>query len=498
MQFILSPEPLGSYACDLVVEGFWQGDKTAPGKDFLPDDLTNLLSAELKRRGFEAKEGEIHVLSLLGHSKVKYIMALGLGQKNKLTQDRVRSLAAKALKNMSGVHASKVVIHQSIISAMKDKVVGVQALVEGMELAAYSFDAYRKKDQRLKKKEVLLDLQDKTLRKKIESAIELGKIYASATCLARDLVNTPSMHMHPAEMVERAKALSGRGKGITCKVFNREQMAKLGMEASISVGQGSQYDPVMVQLVYKPKVRTKKKIALVGKAITFDSGGLSLKLGDNMKDMKSDMAGAASVLGVFQALPSIRPKAEVHGIFIAAENMPSGTAYRPGDVVSAMDGTTIEIENTDAEGRVTLADSLAYAALKIKPDTIIDLATLTGAVVIALGSDVAGLFSNDKNLKLAIQRSAQEAGEPIWELPLYPAYNDLIKSKIADIRNVGGRPAGIITAALFLQKFVHDIPWVHIDIGGPSYAEKETVPEWPVGGTGWGVRTLLNYLKAAA
>ena len=201
-----------------------------------------------------------------------------------------------------------------------------------------------------------------------------------------------------------------------------------------------------------------------------------------MNDMKIDMAGAAAVLGLFKALPDLKPRCEVHGLFIAAENMPSGSAYRPGDIVAAMDGTTIEVENTDAEGRVTLADALAYAALKIKPQAIVDLATLTGAVI--------------KELKQLLQSASQESGEPMWELPLFKPYGDLIKSKIADVRNVGGRAGGVITAALFLEKFVHDVPWAHIDIAGPSYAEKETRAEWPVGGTGWGVRLLLNYLAS--
>jgi len=211
--------------------------------------------------------------------------------------------------------------------------------------------------------------------------------------------------------------------------------------------------------------------------------------------MKIDMAGAAAVLGLFQALPSFAPNVEVHGIFLAVENMPSGRAYRPGDVVKAMNGNTIEVLNTDAEGRVTLADALSYAAT-LKPDAIIDLATLTGACVVALGEEVAGLMSNDAKLTDRLLHAAQDAGEELWQLPLFKPYQELIKSKVADIKNTGGRAAGTITAALFLSHFVGDIPWAHLDIAGPSYAEKETRPDVPFGGTGYGVRLLMRYLQA--
>mgnify|MGYP000207976890 CR=1 FL=1 len=240
--------------------------------------------------------------------------------------------------------------------------------------------------------------------------------------------------------------------------------------------------------------KTKKRIALVGKAVTFDSGGLSIKTGDGMMTMKMDMAGAASVLGVFQALPSLDLDIEVHGIFLAVENMPSGKADRPGDVVKAMNGTTIEVLNTDAEGRVTLADALSYA-MTLEPDAIIDLATLTGACVVALGEEVSGLLSSDQKLSDRLLAAAKEAGEGLWPLPLYEPYQELIKSKVADIKNIGGRAAGAITAALFLQHFVGKTPWAHLDIAGPAYAEKETRSDTPFGGTGHGVRTLLRYLQ---
>jgi leucyl aminopeptidase len=268
----------------------------------------------------------------------------------------------------------------------------------------------------------------------------------------------------------------------------------MGMHAALAVARGSVNPPVGVHLVYRPK-QSKKIVAVVGKAVTFDSGGLSLKPAKGMETMKIDMAGAASVVGLFKALADLKPNVTAHGIFLAVENMPSGSAYRPGDVVTAMDGTTIEILNTDAEGRVTLADALSYA-VKQKPDMIIDLATLTGTCVSALGEDMAGLLTNNSRLGQKILLSAQETGESLWELPLFEPYADQIKSKIADIKNIGsGSGAGTITAAFFLRTFVGDIQWAHIDIAGPSYAEKESRPDVPHGGTGYGVRMLANFLQ---
>jgi len=499
MEYSFRSEPLGSFACDLAAEGVYQG-AVAVGKGYLPDPVRSAVESELKRRGFEGKEGDCCLLALLGQTSIRQLLITGMGERGKMTGEKFRTLSAKILKAANGARAKDIYVHSSLLKNVRDPALSVQLLVEGMELASYHFHAYRKHTaaEEIKKHSVarvMLPSADFATRKRMERGLERGKSFSGATALARDLVNTPSMFMHPREMAQQALKLAGRGTGITCKVMNREQMEKMGMHASLAVGAGSQHEPLFVQLTYRPKVKTTKKIAVVGKAITFDSGGLSLKPGDHMNDMKIDMAGAAAVLGLFKALPDLKPRAEVHGLFIAAENMPSGTAYRPGDIVAAMDGTTIEIENTDAEGRVTLADALAYAALKIKPQAIIDLATLTGAVIIALGSDVAGILSTNKDLKQALAHAAQDAGEPIWELPLFRPYTELIKSKIADVRNVGGRAGGVITAALFLEKFVHGVPWAHIDIAGPSYTERETRPDLPYGASGYGVRLLMKFLQ---
>ena len=293
-----------------------------------------------------------------------------------------------------------------------------------------------------------------------------------------------------------AAKIAKQRKDVQLTILNKETMEEMGMQATLAVARGSVHPPVGVHLVYKPKGKRKKRIVIVGKAVTFDSGGLSLKPADGMMTMKIDMAGAATVLGIFDVLPLLKLPLEVHGIFLGVENMPSGHAYRPGDVVKAMNGKTIEVLNTDAEGRVTLADALSYAQ-KLEPDVIIDLATLTGACIVALGEEMAAILSNDKKLTQKLLKAAEETGEPLWELPPYAPYQEHIKSRVADIKNIGMRgAAGTISAALFLAHFVGKTPWAHMDIAGPSYAEREVRPDLPPGGTGYGVRLLVRYLQS--
>ena len=502
MQIIFKDEPIGSFSSDLYVLGVWHSEKISLNTQTIDQEIQNNILQDLKRRNWSAKEGETLIYPILSASKFKYLLLIGLGDKRNFKEISLRTMGAKIIKSSSHYRLKNAVIDPVLFSVVKDLAFAMQNFTEGIELASYQFLAFKKhsaKDESKKRtiSQIFIKAESKRIQDIMEKGMALGHIFADATCLARDLVNTPSMQMHPAEMAGAAKDLATGSASITCKIRGREEMAKLGMHASLAVGQGSIHEPKFVHLIYKPKKTTKntKKIVLVGKAVTFDSGGLNLKPENGITDMKIDMAGAATVLGVFKALPKLQPNIEVHGLFIAVENMPGGKAYRPGDVISAMDGTTIEVENTDAEGRITLADALAYASIKIKPDQIIDLATLTGAVIIALGSDITGMLGNNAAIKKSLFSSAKLAGEYIWELPMHSAYKDMIKSKIADIKNVGGRPAGVITAAQFLERFVRKTPWVHLDIAGPCYAEKESRPEWTIGGTGWGVRTLLHLLQ---
>lgn len=317
----------------------------------------------------------------------------------------------------------------------------------------------------------------------------------AAVTLTRNLVNQPASHMSPKILVEEAKKVKKMSSRISLTVLDRKQAEKKNLSAFLAVARGAKAEPYVIHLKYIPSKKPKKKIIFIGKGITFDSGGLSLKPAQSMENMKIDMAGAATVLGLFSLLPTIAPDVEVHGIIPACENMPSGDAYRPGDIVMSMSGKTIEVLNTDAEGRITLADALSYA-LTFKPDAIVDLATLTGACVVALGDTHAGLFGNSKELNASLMASATESGEGLVEFPLPEEYRVTVQSRVADLRNTSlMKTGGAITAALFLREFVGKTPWAHMDIAGPVYAELPLIPYWQFGATGYGVRTLANLLE---
>jgi leucyl aminopeptidase len=332
----------------------------------------------------------------------------------------------------------------------------------------------------------------------IEKGIVLGEAYSRATVYARDLVNEPASRMTPAHLRTHAERITANDKNIKLKILDATDCEKLGMGAFLAVAKGSDEPPYFFHMVYRPKRsnKTHKKVAFIGKGLTFDSGGLSLKPTEHMETMKCDMAGAAVVIGVFSVLSDISPNVEVHGLIAACENMPSGKAMRPGDIVTAMNGKSIEILNTDAEGRLTLADALAYAAKKIKPDCMIDIATLTGACMVALGTDVAGLMTNEDKFFEQIKKAAATAGEPIWRLPLPDDYAPLVVGDYADLRNTSrAKYGGALTAGLFLKEFAGDVPWAHLDIAGPAFAERDVNPYMNKGGTGYGVRTMLNWLN---
>jgi leucyl aminopeptidase len=325
--------------------------------------------------------------------------------------------------------------------------------------------------------------------------LRLGRVWAEATCVTRDLVNEPANVVTPAFLARRAAEIAREG-GLKLRVLERAECARMGMGAYIGVAQGSEEPPKFIHLTYAPRRRARRRVAVIGKGITFDSGGLDLKTADGMLRMKDDMAGAAAVLGLFHALPRLEPAVEVHGLIAATENMPSGTAQRPGDIVRAMNGVTVEIGNTDAEGRLTLADALAYAVKHVEPDEMIDMATLTGAVVMALGQGLSGVMASDDGLAARLLAAADGAGERMWRLPLHEEYKDGLKSDVADLNNISSqRGAGAIVAALFMREFTSGIPWAHLDIAGTAFTERE-LPLGPKGGTGVAVRTLLGYLAS--
>jgi len=486
---------------DVCILTHWEGLKRFQGTTAIADkDLQGAISEMAERKGFSAKLGET-MLMTTPTRKAREVLLLGVGEKKVLDLDRLRLLGAHAVKAAETAKAKSVLFPLDLQSDVKLSLRDiVQALVEGMRLATYHFHTYHGTQSKNESgascvQSVVFTAQREKDAKLIEAAIASATVLTDAVHLVRDLVNTPSADMTPQILASAAESLAERGSGITCKTLSAAQMERLGMHAALAVARGSVHPPVGIHLTYTPQGKSKKTVAIVGKAVTFDSGGLSIKPAKGMETMKIDMAGAATVIGLFHALRTLRPNVTVHGIFLAVENMVSGSAYRPGDVVKAMDGTTIEILNTDAEGRVTLADALCYA-VKQSPDMIVDLATLTGACIVALGDEMTALLSNDDRLAKRLLSAAEETGEPAWELPLYQPYAKLMKSKIADLRNISvSMGGGVITAALFLKPFVQNISWAHLDIAGPSYVERVTRPDIPYGGTGHGVRMLAKFLE---
>ena len=349
----------------------------------------------------------------------------------------------------------------------------------GAIIADYAYDKY--------KSEKAHHLDEITFARFSENDLNEGIIFGEAMKFTRDLANTPAQIATPTKLSEIAKEL----EGIETKVFDKEEIARMGMGAYLAVGQGSVQPPKFIHMKYTGK-NVKKKIALIGKGICFDSGGLDIKPASSMLTMKDDMSGAACILGVMRALSKLKPDMEVHGIIAACENMPSGSSYKPGDILTAKNGKTIEIDNTDAEGRLTLADALCYAC-ELGVDEVIDIATLTGACMVALGTVASGIMGNDEEMINRVIETAKESGETFWQLPMFKEYFDSLRSDIADMKNTGSRNGGASAAGLFLQQFVKDTKWCHIDIAGTAYIEKPQ-KEFIAGATGAGVRTLLNYV----
>ncbi len=426
------------------------------------------------------------------------IIVLGTGKDKKLEKEDWRIIAANIISYLKKYKAHSIGLRVSQYLLGNKDINGLgQSLAEGLLLANYSFLKYKKEDKdsiKVKIDTLNIEIKDKD-KLNFKKGWAKGILLAEGTMKGRDLVNEPAGIMTPTFLAQEALNIAKDNSNISVKVLEKKEIKKLNMNAFLGIDQGSDQDPKFIHLIYKPKGKIKDKIGLVGKGITFDSGGLNIKPGNSMIDMKIDMGGSATVIGLFSVLGQLKPSVEVHGIIAACENMPSGKALKPGDVISNMQGKSIEIGNTDAEGRVTLADSLAYAQ-KEGLKTIIDLATLTGAIMVGLGSNYAGLYANDNKLNNSLLKSAKVAGEKLWSMPLPEEYQELNKSNIADIRNIAStRYGGSITAALFLQFFIEDnISWAHLDIAGPAYAEKPLNNYTPLGGVGFGIRTLLEYL----
>lgn len=420
-------------------------------------------------------------------SPVRKLIIVGLGKPDGLKLDTLRRAAA-AVARVAKKQKSKI-LGFSFPLWNNDPAASAQAIAEGVELALYQDNRFKSEPEDKGSQIETVDLLGFSGQ---EAAITRANQIVSGVNLARQLVAAPANAVTPITLAETAQAIA-KDYGLQVEILEKEDCEKLGMGAFLGVAQASELPPKFIHLTYKPEGTPKKKLAIIGKGVTFDSGGLNIKgAGSGIETMKIDMGGAAATLGAAKAIAQIKPDVEVHFISAVAENMISGRAMHPGDILTASNGKTIEVNNTDAEGRLTLADALVYAD-KLGLDAIVDLATLTGANVIALGEDIAGLYTPDDAVASQLEKAAQTSGEKIWRMPMEEKYFEGLKSGIADMKNTGPRPGGSITAALFLKQFVKETPWAHLDIAGPVWTDKENGYNG-AGATGYGVRTLVNWV----
>ena len=442
-----------------------------------------------KKEIFKGKEGETFTnLSMDGGS----VVFLGLSNEEKLDYEVLRKSFYKLGKILGKNSIDSVGVKVPRFEDLCYKRTNA-AIVEGLLQSQYIFDKYKsEKKEKTSLKEVYLDvLEDK--KDKVQQAIKEMEIIMEGIFLTRDMVNEPAINMYPKALSKAARE-NLEDLGVKVDVYGIDEIQEIGMEAFLAVSKGSEKEPQFIVMTYLGDESSHEKIALVGKGLTYDSGGYSLKPSAGMATMHSDMAGSASVIGAMKAIAKSKLKKNVVAIVAACENLISGGAYKPGDIISSMSGKTIEVDNTDAEGRITLADALYYAATVVKAEKIVDLATLTGACVVALGDITTGAITNDESLMNEIKEAGSKAGEYVWQLPSYDGYKELNKSHVADIKNSGGRGAGAITAGLFLQEFVEDKPWVHLDIAGTSFISKQN-GYLPKGATGVPVKTLYHFVK---
>ncbi len=445
----------------------------------------------IKASDFKGETGD-PVYHFTSEGAARIVMLVGLGPRKEFDWNTIRLAVAAAVRKARDLGAGTLACVSTTGGTDDLSAADVgRAAAEGAILGDYRYLEYRAKARETAKKlDAVAFYYDDPKRKAAGSrGLELGRILAEATNYARDLGTHPSNLVTPTYLAEEAKKLAS--KGLKVKVIEHAQMARLEMNALLAVARGSAQPPKLILMEYRAP-GARRTLAFVGKGVTFDSGGISIKAGEKMDEMKMDMCGAAAVLGAMSAITRIKPKCNVIGIIPAVENLPSATAYKPGDIITASNGKTIEVLNTDAEGRLILADALVYAVKTYKPSAIVDLATLTGACVVALGHHASGLFANRPSIRKAVERAGESAGEKLWHLPLYKEYTDDIQSDIADIMNVAGRWGGACTAAAFLQEFVGKTPWAHLDIAGTAIDPKSSSILPKKVASGVGVRTLLH------
>lgn len=497
-----------------VVFGVFEGEEIPCGLGFKKETAEKeaetlfpiflRIKKHFAHKDFSGKFGEVAVL-YPDDTLYKRVILCGLGKKEELDLDKIRQVASAAIAAAEKLHVHKIsfTLFGAPAQSAQER---LRAIFEGAALSLYKFDAYKTKpkDEIIPKAvisevefllpEIIPEEEIVQWQKNLDGYVVL----AEAVYFARNLTNQPASVMTPRFFAETADALGKNYQNVAYTVFKKKELAEMGMNGVLAVGGGSDNEPHMVVLEYKSIVDDAPTVALVGKGVCFDSGGISIKPSDNMDEMKMDMAGAATVMAIVLTAAKLALPVNVVGIMPLVENLPGPKAYRPGDIIKSASGKTIEVLNTDAEGRIILADALHYAVSQFKPVHVIDLATLTGAAVVALGSHYAALLSNDNALAAMLSKSGETTGEKVWRLPLDEAYKKQIESDIADVKNIGDRGAGTITAGMFLKEFIGDHQsWAHIDIAGTAMLS-EKFSYRPKGGSGFGVRLLVDFLERLA
>jgi leucyl aminopeptidase len=486
--FERSSGPARDAATDVVVVGARAGQELTHAAAELDHALDGALAAHLKATGFKGNIGDAELIPTGGRLPATYVQVVGLGPAGALGPTNAEA-DHDDVRKAAGVAARRTGRFPTVTLAIANGVSGTaQAAVEGYLLGAYRFDRYKSSAEPRADQRVTV-LGDAT-----EADIRRGTTTAEATNWARDTINEPAGARPPAEFAELAKARA-EAAGLTAEILDEHQLAAKGMNGILGVGQGSRNPPRLLILRYEPEGATAH-IGAVGKGITFDSGGLSIKPAEAMETMKTDCSGAAAVVAALSALPALGARIKVTAVTPLAENMPGGAAIKPGDVIRHYGGRTSEVLNTDAEGRLVLADALAWMSEQ-RPEAMIDFATLTGAMVIALGKKVAGFFASSPELAEQVQASASHTGERVWQMPLFDDMRKQIDSDVADVKNIGTRWGGAILAALFLKDFVGDVPWIHVDIAGPARSD-EAEHYLPKGATGMGTRLLIDWIEQRA
>lgn len=483
---------LAEVEADVIIVNLFKGVKAPGGATGAVDEALGGIITEfvINKDNFEGNFGDTYILQTYGKIKASKVLIAGLGEAKDFNLTKLRELNAKLIKKIeTTLKAKKIasILHGAGIGGLDPKDCA-KTITEGVLLGSYKFNKYKSKKGHTADLFEIVEISADII-PQIEEGIKEGETIAKATNFARDLINEPAMLITPAKLAETALAI----KGIDTTVLEGKDALKMGMGAFYAVGMGSENDSKFIHMKYVPK-NPRKKVAIIGKGVTFDSGGLDIKPAASMREMKGDMSGAACVLGVMNYAKELNLDVEIHAIIAAVENMPSGNSYRPGDILTAMNGKTIEVDNTDAEGRLTLADALCYAS-DLKVDEIIDIATLTGACCVALGQEAAAVLGDNQELVDRLTKSADNAGERLWQMPMYEEHLTMLKSDVADLKNTGGRYAGTMTAAVFLKEFVTNPSWAHLDIAGCAIPDKE-IRGLSKGPAGVGVRTLLYYLGA--